>query len=508
MKKRPGFELRNLVAVGGEAESPVDPSFFEPPLSSESNSLRYIPHCPAIVLDAHTTGSGATDAGRDAAAAAAEDMFAADEDVDRVAEALVREYLNKKKMTAVLKAFDDANPRNPASISSRAKLRIMLGLGEPHKSFGVLEQVIAQRLVDTRRGHHVTLGDAPMGSGEMWGLPREVNWGWGTNQNGSTTVLVGGYTIDETGAKVQNCLPPPRSFCDLSANKIIDHLGDLEMSERESLGKGVSGEVYKVLHKPTGKHVAVKMIKAAESRQMEEVSKELSTLFTNMHRNIVTYHGSFYDNEGHIAIALELMAGSLNGIITPGSADTSLSRLPEKAAKACIYQALHGLNHLHTERKVLHRDIKPANILYNNEGEVKISDFGVASNPVATMDGNVATTFIGTLAYMSPERCSGQEYSFPSEVWSLGLVLYYLLVGRVPYVTANALFAIIEGEPPALGDQIPAGSGELSPNAYDFYKKCVAKSPQARATCKELILHPWFRCYTDTQAREALAEYL
>ena len=103
----------------------------------------------------------------------------------------------------------------------------------------------------------------------------------------------------------------------------------------------------------------------------------------------------------------------------------------------------------------VHRDLKPANVLLSKLGAVKISDFGL-SRP---LDNTVAfaNTFVGTTCYMSPERLSGDAYSYPADVWSLGLILLELATGRYPYEQPHATtsylalyMAIMNSPPPTL----------------------------------------------------------
>ncbi len=117
-----------------------------------------------------------------------------------------------------------------------------------------------------------------------------------------------------------------------------------------------------------------------------------------------------------------------------GSLASVLARhgpLPEPGLARVTADVLGGLDHLHRVLKVLHRDIKPSNVLLNSRGEVKLADFG--------MSGQLASTFsrlaswVGTAAYMSPERISGAEYSYESDVWALGVTLWELSVGQYPY---------------------------------------------------------------------------
>ena len=95
------------------------------------------------------------------------------------------------------------------------------------------------------------------------------------------------------------------------------------------------------------------------------------------------------------------------------------------------------MHHLHTERKQLHRDIKPDNILVeSNLGLAKLSDFGISKTLVDGFGGSSnehTRTYTGTLCYMSPERLESLDYSYPSDVWSLGVVVYEMATGEHPY---------------------------------------------------------------------------
>jgi mitogen-activated protein kinase kinase len=96
-----------------------------------------------------------------------------------------------------------------------------------------------------------------------------------------------------------------------------------------------------------------------------------------------------------------------------------------KIAEAVV----EGLNYLYNEHKILHRDIKPSNILVNSRGQIKLCDFGVSGELI----NSIANTFVGTSTYMAPERIKGAQYSVKSDVWSLGLTLLELAIGRFPF---------------------------------------------------------------------------
>ncbi|GBG76229.1 hypothetical protein CBR_g21977 [Chara braunii] len=146
---------------------------------------------------------------------------------------------------------------------------------------------------------------------------------------------------------------------------------------------------------------------------------------------LVEFFGAFYTpDSGQISIALEYMdGGSLADIIR------NKRCIPEPILSCITYKVLQGLTFLHKVRHLVHRDIKPANLLINLEGEPKITDFGIS----AGLDNSIAmcATFVGTVTYMSPERINNERYSFPADVWSLGLSILECATGEFPYNAAK-----------------------------------------------------------------------
>lgn len=103
---------------------------------------------------------------------------------------------------------------------------------------------------------------------------------------------------------------------------------------------------------------------------------------------------------------------------------------------------LMGLWHLHKKLHQVHRDLKPANILLNRLGEIKLTDFGTSKALEST--AGLCSTFVGTTRYMSPERIAGGQYSFPSDVWSLGIILYELAAGESPFPPDLSVVSLYE----------------------------------------------------------------
>jgi serine/threonine protein kinase len=174
--------------------------------------------------------------------------------------------------------------------------------------------------------------------------------------------------------------------------------------------------------------------------------------------------------------------------------------------KSIARQCLGGLVLLH-RKKLLHRDIKPANILLKQDGQVKLADFGIAAQAEAGGDiraggGAISgqdptfTAFVGTMAYMAPERLKGSStYSFPSDIWSLGLSLYVAATGAKPWTKGLTQFelitTIVEGPPPTLDASLyPA-------DLVSFLALCLQMNPSNRPTALALLKHPFLTVTED-----------
>ena len=151
-------------------------------------------------------------------------------------------------------------------------------------------------------------------------------------------------------------------------------------------------------HKPSGKLYAVKKIPITEKHQRDEIQKELQMINQETEREgmfnkrIIGVYGAQFDMKGYILIPMERMDGSLADVISQTKTPVTESQL-----RCVMFQVLEGLMYLHDTRKMVHRDIKPANLLLNNEGLVKISDFGISREAQNATNIN---TFVGTQFFM------------------------------------------------------------------------------------------------------------
>ena len=169
-----------------------------------------------------------------------------------------------------------------------------------------------------------------------------------------------------------------------------------------------------------------------------------------------------------------LLGGAAFALFLPGV------RAYARAANFCMHQ--------------VHRDVKPGNVLLNSRGEVKISDFGLSAELDSTKE--MCATFIGTHAYMSPERLGGKQYSFASDIWSLGITLVECALGQFPYTayTGSNYFVLLSQ---ILNDPPPQLPETFSQAFRDFILLCLCKEPEQRPSAEQLLKHEFIRMYDD-----------
>ena len=278
------------------------------------------------------------------------------------------------------------------------------------------------------------------------------------------------------------------------------------------LGEGTSGVVQLVRHKPTNRLYAKKVINLGISDQeRKQILMEIRTLHKSDVPGILSFKNAFYaDNAVHIV--LEYMnCGSLHGVLQRNGP------LPEPLLARVTSDVTQALDHLHRVLKVVHRDIKPANVLLNSRAQVKLADFGM-SGQLATTFGRLAS-WVGTAAYMSPERISGAEYSYESDIWALGVTLWECSVGRYPYASPEGreparlekqgsgsllpgdeqktgitfwdlLYSIVECAPPPLPSWQSCGL-VFSPQFTQLVADCMHVEGARRPTAAALLTDPW-----------------
>ena len=155
---------------------------------------------------------------------------------------------------------------------------------------------------------------------------------------------------------------------------------------------------------------------------------------------------------------------------------------------------LGGLTYLYVKHHIMHRDIKPSNILVNSRGSIKLCDFGVSGELI----NSIADTFVGTSTYMAPERIQGERYTVKSDVWSFGLSIMELAIGKFPFASNEQLSDDDDNAPAGILDLLQQIVHEPAPrlpksDAFpsileDMIQRCLYKNPDERPTPQELFV--------------------
>lgn len=277
-----------------------------------------------------------------------------------------------------------------------------------------------------------------------------------------------------------------------------------KISERDirvlkTLGRGASSTVFKGFLWKENKFVAIKKINVFEKDTRHQMMNDIKALCDAPRvPGLIEFFGAYHVPEsGQISIVLEYMdGGSLADVLA------KVGKIPENVLSKITGKVLMGLLYLHKNKHLVHRDIKPANILMNLEGEPKITDFGISAFIDSTLA--VCHTFLGTVTYMSPERINNEPYSFPADIWSLGLALVECATGQYPYDASvgplQLMIQVLNEESP-----VPPG-GQFSEEFRDFVRLCMHKEPLKRPPAEQLLSHPYITKYA--QDRVDLKSYM
>ncbi|HSB08167.1 MAG TPA: serine/threonine-protein kinase [Blastocatellia bacterium] len=196
----------------------------------------------------------------------------------------------------------------------------------------------------------------------------------------------------------------------------------------DKIGEGGMGAVFKGIDLMLEREVAIKMLRPELARQpnvVERFRTEAVTLAKLNHPNVATLH-SFFRQGDDFFMVMEFVRGeTLDDIIRKQGA------MPCDRAVQLFCMALEGIDHAH-KMGIVHRDIKPANMMLTDTGSIKVMDFGIA-RVLGTDRLTKAGHLIGTVEYMSPEQVRGEETDARSDIYSLGILLYEMLTGRVPF---------------------------------------------------------------------------
>ena len=297
-------------------------------------------------------------------------------------------------------------------------------------------------------------------------------------------------------SRVRNYYCTSKETCDnfiINLKKAFGYLNFFDYYEMlDDLGEGIFGVVKLGLYKKTKERVAIKIIKKESTKQndMELVRTEIDIMKLCHHPNIVRLLDHF-ENAEYIFIVMEYIAG---GDLSEYMKKNKYNFSEERVAQI-IYQITQGLKYLH-HFGIIHRDLKPDNIMLtesNEKGIVKIMDFGL-SKILGKNERSIEG--FGTLTFVAPEVLIRTPYNKEIDIWSLGVTLYLMLSGTLPFDDENdneekiaklAVYSEVKFPKNLWGTR----SGEV----IDLIKRCLNKEPKYRIKVDDILNHEWIKKY-------------
>lgn len=256
--------------------------------------------------------------------------------------------------------------------------------------------------------------------------------------------------------------------------KIYDKMG--------TLGKGSYGVVWKFKNK-NSKNIYAAKVSKPNNREFILLRQEIAFMRTIAHENVVSLI-ECYKNSNEVWLILEFMNGG-----TLRSICDVMLKWKESALGYILKECLKGLEWLQSNY-VLHRDIKSENILFDNEGRVKIADFGFVT--ALTIETSARNSVKGSPYWMAPEMIGRKAYEMQVDIWSLGIVAFEIAQGRPPYFYQKldlvSLLLNIKNNPPPTLKKPEKWSNEF----IHLLEKLLKKDPKRRPLAKQILLHPFF----------------
>ena len=250
---------------------------------------------------------------------------------------------------------------------------------------------------------------------------------------------------------------------------------------RKRIGKGSFSTIYKGYSTKNNQVYAIKEIVVDKKQNKSLVKRELSVLKTLDHPSIVKLHDVIIDtNYNNIYFVLDYYP--------KGDFAKFLDNKPlkEKFCRKYLKQLSQGLEYL-LSKDILHRDLKPQNILLTNEYNIKITDFGFAKQ----IDKNaLINTLCGSPMYMAPEIINKKEYDIKSDLWSVGVILYEMVYGEVPYNVGTFVELIKKINKADIKYNIK--NIHVSDDCLELMCSLLTKDPEYRINWEEFFCHKWF----------------
>jgi len=265
----------------------------------------------------------------------------------------------------------------------------------------------------------------------------------------------------------------------------------------KQLGHGTFAKVYHARNVLTGSHVAMKIVgkeKVIKAGMMEQIKREISVMKMVRHPNIIELH-EVMASKSRVYFAMELVkGGELFNKIAKG-------KLREDVARSYFQQLISAVDFCHS-RGVYHRDLKPENLLLDEDGNLKVTDFGLSAfSDHLRQDGLLHTT-CGTPAYVAPEVIGKKGYDgAKADIWSCGVILYVLLAGFLPFQAENVV---------AMYRKIYRGDFRCPPwfssDARKLITKLLDPNPDLRLPISQIVESAWFKIENPSKTPSFLYE--
>ncbi|KAJ8325446.1 ATP binding [Batrachochytrium dendrobatidis] len=279
-------------------------------------------------------------------------------------------------------------------------------------------------------------------------------------------------------------LTPPNSSTLAVIDLAKEKLAPVRWEQGQLIGQGAFGRVFHALDLDTGAIMAVKQVilggddNPQRMKQEDSLRREIELFKDLDHVNIVQYLGFEITNTAFNVFLEYVSGGSIAGCLA------KCGKFDEHIVKNFTAQILCGIEYLHS-KNIIHRDVKGANMLIDNEGRVKISDFGISKkNEYMAYQRMTRMSLQGSIYWMAPEVARGKGYSAKVDIWSLGCLVLEMLTGEHPWfkVPGNIIYLLGMGNSPPISDKVSA-------DAKEFIQWALTVDAEKRPTASGLLCH-------------------
>lgn len=249
------------------------------------------------------------------------------------------------------------------------------------------------------------------------------------------------------------------------------------------IGRGSNAVVYLGIEEETNMQVSLKILNgvAETYREFASIEREIKLMNTISHPFIADVYACV-EYEGNVCLVCEYV----NGITLLEYANAN-GPLDEMESQKIFHQLILTLEYLHSEKKIVHRDLKCENVLLDQNKNIRLVDFEFARELLQDGENNLCRTTCGSPAYIAPEIIQNNKYDYQVDIWSLGVLLYAITAGKLPFDDDNVIkmIGLVLNEEPDFPIM-------LSDNLVDLLKRMLTKDPHERITLREIRSHPWF----------------